>query len=200
MSSTPAAETKTRSTLSTFYDSDVFRMACRQYDLAADVINVPAEARDRTKFPKRCLTVIFPIRRDDGSVEMFEGYRVQHHLSLGPTKGGLRFHPKVNIGEVAALAMWMSWKTSLVGLPYGGAKGGVIVNPNHLSPTELEHLSRRYMQEMIPFIGPQVDVMAPDMGTNEQVMAWMMDTYSMHARRHIPAVPLKLKKRPVRWR
>jgi glutamate dehydrogenase (NAD(P)+) len=188
MSSTTLARPATRSTLSTLYDSDVFRMACRQYDLAADVIKVTAEARDRTKYPKRCLTVIFPIRRDDGSVEMFEGYRVQHHLSLGPTKGGLRFHPRVNIGEVAALAMWMSWKCALVGLPYGGAKGGVAVDPHALSPRELENLSRRYMQEMIPFIGPNVDVMAPDVGTNEQVMAWMMDTYSIQTGAAVPAI------------
>jgi glutamate dehydrogenase (NAD(P)+) len=185
---TGATAAAPRSTLSTLYDSDVFRMACRQFDLAADVIKVPLEARDRTKYPKRCLTVIFPIRRDDGSVEVFEGYRVQHHLSLGPTKGGLRFHPKVNIGEVAALAMWMSWKCALVGLPYGGAKGGVAVDTFNFSPRELENLSRRYMQEMIPFIGPNVDVMAPDIGTNEQVMAWMMDTYSIQTGSAVPAI------------
>lgn len=176
------------STLSTLYDSDVFRMACRQFDLAADAIDIPATTRERTKYPKRCLTVIFPIRRDDGSVQVFEGYRVQHHLSLGPTKGGLRFHPKVTIGEVAALAMWMSWKCALVGLPYGGAKGGVAVHPFDLSARELENLSRRYMQEMIPFVGPNVDVMAPDMGTNEQVMAWMMDTYSIQTGSAVPAI------------
>ncbi len=188
MPTTSASKPPTRSTLSTLYDTDVFRMACRQFDLAADAIDVPAVARDRTKYPKRCLTVIFPIRRDDGSVEMFEGYRVQHHLSLGPTKGGLRFHPKVNIGEVAALAMWMSWKCALVGLPYGGAKGGVAVDPYKLSARELENLSRRYMQEMIPFIGPNIDVMAPDVGTNEQVMAWMMDTYSIQTGSAVPAI------------
>ena len=182
------AEESLPPTLATLYDSDVFRMACRQFDLAADIINVPQQERDRTKYPKRCLTVIFPVRRDDGSVQVFEGYRVQHHLSLGPTKGGLRFHPNVNIGEVAALAMWMSWKCALVGLPYGGAKGGVAVDTFQLSSRELENLSRRYMQEMIPFIGPNVDVMAPDMGTNEQVMAWMMDTYSIQAGSAVPAI------------
>lgn len=176
------------STLSTLYDSDVFRMACRQYDLAAAQIGIPEAARERTKFPKRCLTVIFPVRRDDGSTEMFEGYRVQHHLSMGPTKGGLRFHQGVNIGEVAALAMWMSWKCALVGLPYGGAKGGVRVDPSTLSLGELERLSRRYMQEMTPFVGTDIDVMAPDMGTNEQVMAWMMDTYSNHIGCSVPAI------------
>jgi glutamate dehydrogenase (NAD(P)+) len=174
--------------LTTLYDSDVFRMACRQYDLAADVIQVPVELRDRTKFPKRCLTVTFPVKFDSGEVVMFEGYRVQHHLSMGPTKGGVRFHPGVTIGEVAALAMWMSWKCALVGLPYGGAKGGVSVDPSTLSATEMENLSRRYMQELIPFVGPNVDVMAPDMGSNEQVMAWMMDTYSIQVGNSVPAI------------
>jgi glutamate dehydrogenase (NAD(P)+) len=113
---------------------------------------------------------------------------VQHHLTLGPTKGGLRFHPDVTIGEVAALAMWMSWKCALTGLPYGGAKGGVACDPGKLSTTELERVTRRYTQEMMPFIGPQVDVMAPDLGTNEQVMAWMMDTYSVHVGATVPSI------------
>jgi glutamate dehydrogenase (NAD(P)+) len=126
--------------------------------------------------------------RDDGSVTVFEGYRVQHNLSTGPSKGGVRFHEHVTLGEVAALAMWMSWKCSLVGLPYGGAKGGVIVNPRDLSLRELEHLSRRYMQELISFVGPQLDIPAPDVGTNEQIMAWMMDTYSNHVGHVEPAV------------
>ena len=121
-----------------------------------------------------------PVRMDDGRVEIFEGYRVQHNLSTGPAKGGIRFHQDVTLGEVAALAMWMSWKCSLAGLPYGGGKGGVVVDPRLLSLTELERLSRRYMQEILPFIGPNVDIPAPDVGTNEQVMAWMMDTYSNH--------------------
>ncbi len=166
--------------VSSLYDSDVFRMACRQFDQAADAISLPDAIRDRTKYPRRCLAVSLPVRRRDGSVTVFEGYRVQHNLSTGPSKGGIRFHQDVTLGEVAALAMWMSWKTSLVGLPYGGAKGGVIVDPNQLSEGELEHLSRRYMQEMVNFVGPQVDVPAPDVGTNEKVMAWMMDTYSNH--------------------
>jgi len=173
---------------STLYDSEVFRMACRQFDLAADIIALPADLRERTKLPKRCLTVTVPVKHDDGTVRVYEGYRVQHHLSLGPTKGGIRFHPSVNIGEVAALAMWMSWKCALAGLPYGGAKGGVAVDPTKLSRRELEGLSRRYMQEMIPFVGPNIDVPAPDMGTNEQVMAWMMDTYSIQVGNSVPAV------------
>lgn len=174
--------------VSTLYDSDVFRMACRQFDQAADAINLPDGLRDRTKYPRRCLAVALPIKRDNGTTVVFEGYRVQHSLSTGPSKGGLRFHQDVTLGEVAALAMWMSWKCSLVGLPFGGAKGGVIVDPFNLSVGELERLSRRYMQEMIPFLSPHVDIAAPDMGTNEQVMAWMMDTYSNHVGHVEPAI------------
>jgi len=174
--------------ISTLYNSDVFTMACRQFDKAADAINLPEAIRDRTKYPRRTFAVALPIRRDDGSVTVFEGYRVQHNLSTGPAKGGIRFHQEVTIGEVAALSMWMSWKCSLVGLPYGGAKGGVIVNPSQLSEGELERLSRRYMQEMIPFIGPHVDVPAPDMGTNEKIMGWMMDTYSNHIGHIVPGI------------
>jgi glutamate dehydrogenase (NAD(P)+) len=129
-----------------------------------------------------------PIHRDDGSLAVYQGYRVQHHLTLGPTKGGTRFALSVDIGEVAALAIWMSWKCALAGLPYGGAKGGITVDPPALSRHELENLSRRYMQEMIPFVGPHTDVMAPDMGTNEQVMAWFMDTYSMYQGRTVTEI------------
>ncbi|MSU49062.1 MAG: Glu/Leu/Phe/Val dehydrogenase [Opitutus sp.] len=174
--------------VSSLYDSDVFRMACRQFDKAADAINLPDAIRDRTKYPRRCLAVTLPVKRADGSVTVFEGYRVQHNLSTGPSKGGIRFHQHVTIGEVAALAMWMSWKCSLVGLPYGGAKGGVIVDPNLLSESELEHLSRRYMQEMVNFVGPHTDVPAPDVGTNEKIMGWMMDTYANHVGHVVPAV------------
>jgi len=134
------------------------------------------------------MTVALPIHRDDGTTQVFAGYRVQHHLTLGPTKGGLRYHPDVTLGEVAALAMWMSWKCALTGLPYGGAKGGIACDPGKMSKTELERMTRRYTQEMIPFIGPQVDVMAPDLGTNEQIMAWMMDTYSVHAGYTVPSI------------
>ena len=170
------------------YDHPTYRMACRQFDLVADHLQIPDAERARLKYPKRSLTVALPIRRDNGTTEVFAGYRVQHHLTLGPTKGGLRYHPDVKLGEVAALAMWMSWKCALTGLPYGGAKGGIACDPNKLSPLELEHLTRRYTQEMIPFIGPQVDVMAPDLGTNEQVMAWMMDTYSVYAGYTVPSI------------
>jgi glutamate dehydrogenase (NAD(P)+) len=172
---------------SPIYTSDVYLMACKQFDRAADAINLPENIRDRTKHPRRSVVVSLPIRRDDGSIQLFEGYRVQHNLSTGPAKGGVRFHPGVTIGEVAALAMWMSWKTALVGLPYGGAKGGVIVDPSRLSESELERLARRYLQELIPFIGPHVDVPAPDVGTNEKMMGWMVDTWSSHIGRLDPA-------------
>jgi glutamate dehydrogenase (NAD(P)+) len=170
------------------YAHPTFQMACRQFDIVADYLQIPANDRDRLKYPKRAMTVAVPVHMDDGSVKIFTGHRVQHHLTLGPTKGGLRFHPAVTLGEVAALAMWMSWKCALTGLPYGGAKGGVTCDPRKMSLTELERLTRRYTQEMIPFIGPQVDVMAPDVGTNEQTMAWMMDTYSMHEGHAVPSI------------
>jgi glutamate dehydrogenase (NAD(P)+) len=162
------------------YGGEVFDMARRQFNIIADHIGMAEDERDRMLYPKRAVAVSVPIHRDDGSTAVFQGYRVQHHLTLGPTKGGTRFSRAVDLGEVAALAIWMSWKCALVGLPYGGAKGGVTVDPLALSPRELEALSRRYMQEMIPFVGPHTDVMAPDMGTNEQVMAWFMDTYSAY--------------------
>ena len=164
----------------TVYSGPVFDMAVNQFGVIANHLSIPMDERDRLLLPKRAVTVSCPIHRDDGSIAVFEGYRVQHHLTLGPTKGGTRFAPSVDIGEVAALAIWMSWKCALVGLPYGGAKGGINVDLTKISKRELEALSRRYMQEMIPFVGPHTDVMAPDMGTNEQVMAWFMDTYSMH--------------------
>ena len=170
------------------YEHPTFRMACQQFELVADHLEIPEEERARLKFPKRSMTVALPIRMDNGRTEVFSGYRVQHHLTLGPTKGGLRYHPDVALGEVAALAMWMSWKCALTGLPYGGAKGGIACDPRKLSKAELERLTRRYTQEMIPFIGPQVDVMAPDLGTNEQVMAWMMDTYSVHEGHAVPSI------------
>src|SRR5438132_8921040 len=170
------------------YDHPTFHMACQQFDLVADHLQMEQSERDRIKYPKRSMTVALPIHCDDGSTRVFTGYRVQHHLTLGPTKGGLRYHPDVTIGEVAALAMWMSWKCALAGLPYGGAKGGIACDPSTMSITELERLTRRFTQEMIPFIGPQVDVMAPDLGTNEQTMAWMMDTYSVHAGYTVPSI------------
>lgn len=166
--------------MTTIYTGPVFDMAAEQFQIIADYLDIPEDQRDRLLFPKRTVSVALPVNMDDGHTRLFHGYRVQHHLTLGPTKGGTRFSPSLDVGEVAALAIWMSWKCALAGLPYGGAKGGVACDPRTLSRRELEAVSRRYMQEMIPFVSPQTDVMAPDMGTNEQVMAWFMDTYSMH--------------------
>ncbi|HLZ03114.1 MAG TPA: Glu/Leu/Phe/Val dehydrogenase [Bradyrhizobium sp.] len=172
----------------TVFSGPVFDMAVKQFGVIADHLDIPEDERGRLLMPKRAVTVSCPIHRDDGSIAVFEGYRVQHHLTLGPTKGGTRFAASVDLGEVAALAIWMSWKCALVGLPYGGAKGGICVDPSSISRLELEALSRRYMQEMIPFVGPHTDVMAPDMGTNEQVMAWFMDTYSMYQGRTVTEI------------
>ena len=162
------------------YDDDIFRMACAQFEVIADYLAIDKNERDRLMYPKRAIAVTLPVHMDDGSTRTFQGYRVQHHLTLGPTKGGTRFAPSLSMGETAALAMWMSWKCALSNLPYGGAKGGVACDPTKLSRAELENVSRRYMQEMIPFVGPYTDIMGPDMGTNEQVMAWFMDTYSVY--------------------
>ncbi|MDQ6860969.1 MAG: Glu/Leu/Phe/Val dehydrogenase [Verrucomicrobiota bacterium] len=164
----------------TIYHDEVFQMACDQFEVIADYLNIDKNDRDRLMLPKRAVAVTLPVHMDDGSTQTFQGYRVQHHLTLGPTKGGTRFAPNLSMGETAALAMWMSWKVALANLPYGGAKGGIACDPTKLSRNELEAVSRRYMQEMIPFVGPHTDIMGPDMGTNEQVMAWFMDTYSVY--------------------
>ena len=170
------------------YADPSYAMATELFRVVADYLNIEPNLRERMLHPKRAIAVTLPIHRDDGRIQTFPGYRVQHHLTLGPTKGGVRFHPGVTLGEVAALATWMSWKCALTGLPYGGAKGGVTVDPASLSPRELEALSRRYMQEMIPFVGPHTDVIGPDMGTNEQVMAWFMDTYSVYKGYSVPEI------------
>ena len=170
------------------YTGPVFEMARTQFHTIADYIGIKADERERVLMPKRAIAVSCPVRMDDGRIEVFQGYRVQHHLTLGPTKGGTRFSTNLDMGEVAALAVWMSWKCALAELPYGGAKGGVAVDPHAISKRELEGVSRRYMQEMIPFVGPHTDVMAPDMGTNEQVMAWFMDTYSMYQGRTVTEI------------
>ncbi len=166
----------------------VFKMAAEQFDRSADFLGLTEDVRERCKWPKRLITVTIPVKRDSGETEVFFGYRVQHHLSRGPVKGGLRFHPNVDIGEVAALAMWMNWKCALMGLPFGGGKGGVTCDPRTMSPHELENVTRRFASEMLPFIGPEVDVMAPDMGTNEQTMAWITDVYSTHAGHLVPGI------------
>jgi len=170
------------------YSDPTFQMACDQFRLIADHLQIPKDLRERLMYPKRSIAVTVPVRMDDGSTQVFQGYRVQHTLAMGPTKGGTRFGLTVTMGEVAALAMWMSWKCALAGLPYGGAKGGVYVDPRKLSAGELERLSRRYIQELIPFIGPRTDIMGPDMGTNEAVMAWFMDTYSAYIGHSVPEI------------
>ena len=170
------------------FNTSTFRLAVAQFEEAADHLDLDLRLRERLKLPQRTLIVSVPIRMDNGSVKVYEGYRVQHDTALGPSKGGVRFHPDVHLGEVAALAMWMTWKSALVGLPYGGAKGGVRVAPEKLSLAELERLTRRYTAEISPLIGPDEDIPAPDVGTNAQVMAWMMDTYSQQVGYAVPGV------------
>lgn len=166
----------------------VFAMAATQFDQVADFLELNDEIRERCKWPKRLITVTVPVRHDDGSTRVYFGHRVQHHLTRGPVKGGLRFHPEVDLGEVAALAMWMNWKCALMDLPFGGGKGGLNCDPRLLSVGEKERITRRFTMEMIPFIGESIDVMAPDMGTDEQTMAWMLDTYSTHAGHLVPGI------------
>lgn len=171
------------------WESQMYREAVAQFDRVAEIMNLDTNVWERLRYPQRSLVVTFPYRRDKYSdVETLFGYRVQHVLTMGPTKGGIRFAPDVNLGEVAALAMLMTWKTSIVGLPFGGAKGGVRVNPLELSLPELQRVTRRYTVEVINFIGPNKDIPAPDMGTNEQTMAWIMDTYSQEVGHTEPAV------------
>jgi glutamate dehydrogenase (NAD(P)+) len=169
-------------------DSDLHRTALDQLDRVAKRLELDPDLHERLRYPRRALIVSIPVRRDDGRTEVFLGYRVHHSTVLGPTKGGVRYAPDVSLGEVTALAMLMSWKSALMGLPYGGAKGGVRCDPRDLSPQEREHLTRRYTAEIMPLIGPDVDIPAPDLGTDEQTMAWMMDTYSMMQGRTVPGV------------
>ncbi|MFI5225322.1 MAG: Glu/Leu/Phe/Val dehydrogenase [Candidatus Limnocylindrales bacterium] len=163
-------------------------VAQRQFDLAADRLSLDPGLRRVLREPRRELTVHFPVHMDDGSVQVFTGYRVQHNLGRGPAKGGLRYHQDVSLDEVKALAMWMTWKCAVVGIPYGGGKGGVIVDPKKLSYKELEGLTRRFATEISIIIGPEKDIPAPDVGTNAQTMAWIMDTYSMHVGYTVPGV------------
>lgn len=163
-------------------------MAVQQFDIAAAKLGLDPNLAVRLRRPDRAMVISVPTRMDDGRVNVFTGYRVQHNDVLGPFKGGLRYHPSVNLGEVSALAMWMTWKCSLVGLPLGGAKGGIACDPAELSRNELQSMTRRYTAEILNFIGPEVDVPAPDMGTNEQIMAWIMDTYSQHKGHAVPEI------------
>src|SRR6266852_4700416 len=167
--------------------ASAFKSAQRRFDAAADVIGLSDDVRAGLREVKRELTVHFPVHMDNGSVHVFTGWRVQHNISRGPAKGGIRYHPDTDLDLVKALAMLMTWKCSAVGLPYGGSKGAVAVDPAKLSLSELEHLTRRYATEIAILIGPEKDVPAPDMGTNPQVMAWIMDTVSMHSGHSVPA-------------
>ncbi|MDP6618787.1 MAG: Glu/Leu/Phe/Val dehydrogenase dimerization domain-containing protein, partial [Nitrospinota bacterium] len=167
----------------------MFRLAQNQFLLAAEIMELDDNLRERLLFPQRTLLVSFPFRRDEyRQVETVFGYRVQHILTMGPTKGGIRYHHDVNLGEVSALAMWMTWKCALMNLPFGGAKGGGRLDPTDLSRGELQRLTRRYTSEIIDMIGPDRDIPAPDMGTDPQVMAWLMDTYSQQVGHGVPEV------------
>jgi glutamate dehydrogenase (NAD(P)+) len=165
-----------------------WEVAQRQFDLAAERLNLDDGMRRVLREPRRELTVHFPVKMDDGTVQVFTGFRVQHNLGRGPAKGGIRYHQDVSIDEVKALAMWMTWKCAVVGIPYGGGKGGVIVDPKKLSKKELEALSRRFFTEIEVLVGPERDIPAPDVNTTPQVMAWFMDTYSMHQGYTVPGV------------
>ena len=171
------------------WDTPMYRLAVTQLDRTAERMNLDWNVWERLRTPQRSHIVSFPFRRDDyKTVETVVGYRVQHLLTMGPTKGGIRYDGEVNLGEVTALAMWMSWKCAIMGLPFGGAKGGVRIDPGLLSPAELQRITRRYTSEIIEVIGPDRDIPAPDLGTNEQVMSWVMDTYSQHKGHSVPGV------------
>jgi|SRR5437660_1402367 len=165
-----------------------YDVAVAQFDEAAEYLGLSKSMRAILRKPKRELSVNFPVRMDNGEVEVFAGYRVQHNINRGPAKGGIRFSPHVSLDEVRALAMWMTWKCAVVGIPFGGAKGGVVCDPHTMSRAELERMTRRYATEISILIGPDGDIPAPDMNTNPQVMGWIMDTYSMHQGYSVPAV------------
>ena len=186
MSSAPA--TAPRPDLPPELDDPLFRTALGQLDGALDFADVSDHAAEVLRFPERALAVSVPVHMDDGSLSVFPGYRVQHSSVLGPTKGGIRYDIAVTLGECAALAMWMTWKCALLRLPYGGAKGGIRCDPRALSKHELEGLTRRFTSDLLPVIGPQRDIPAPDMATDEQTMAWMMDTYSMQVGHAVPEI------------
>src|SRR5205823_2901739 len=165
-----------------------WQIALRQLDDAAKQLELDPGVHEVLRNPRRALQVSVPTRMDDGSIRVFQGYRVHHNTSRGPSKGGIRYHPAVDLDEVKALAMWMTWKCAVVNIPYGGAKGGVVVDPAALSMGELQRMTRRYASELVPLIGPERDIPAPDLGTNEQVMAWIMDTYSTREGFSVPSV------------
>lgn len=167
---------------------NVFEQALRQFDAAAHVLNLTDNQVAMIREPRRATEVNLPVQMDDGSIRLFKGFRVQHSIMRGPAKGGIRFHPNVTLDEVKALAFWMTYKCAVTGVPFGGGKGGVVVDPHELSHSELERLSRRYFAELGDLFGPDRDVPAPDVNTNPIIMGWMMDTYSMNERRYLPAV------------
>ncbi len=169
-------------------ERSLFEMAVEQFNTAAETMDLDENLRRVLSVCQRQYTVNFPVQMDDGAVRIFEGHRVQHNIGRGPAKGGIRYHASVNLDEVKALAMWMTWKCAVVGIPFGGAKGGVTVDPKQLSLREVENLTRRYTSEISVLIGPHKDIPAPDVNTNAQTMAWIMDTYSMHAGYSIPGV------------
>jgi glutamate dehydrogenase (NAD(P)+) len=169
-------------------DLNPFRIAQIQFDMAAEYLKLDPGLRQILRTPKRVMEVALPVKMDNGQTKVFTGFRVQHNVSRGPAKGGLRYHPNVTLDEVKALAAWMTWKTATVNLPYGGAKGGVICDPKHMSKGELERMTRRYAAEIQPIIGPEIDIPAPDMYTDSQTMAWIMDTYSMTVGHASPGV------------
>jgi len=169
-------------------DDPLYLQALGQLDQVLAHADIDPGVAAKLRLPERALSISIPVRMDDGSLALFPGYRVQHSSVLGPTKGGVRYDVNVTLGECAALAMWMTWKCALLGLPYGGAKGGVRCDPRSLSPKELEGLTRRFTSELLPLIGPQKDIPAPDMATDEQTMAWMMDTYSMQVGHAVPEI------------
>ncbi len=169
-------------------DLNPFRIAQIQFDMAAEYLKLDPGLRQILRTPKRVMEVSIPVKLDNGQVKVFTGFRVQHNVARGPAKGGLRYHPNVTLDEVKALAAWMTWKTATVNLPYGGAKGGVVCDPKRMSKGELERMTRRYATEIQPIIGPEVDIPAPDVYTDAQTMAWIMDTYAMTVGRASPGV------------
>ena len=170
------------------WDTPLFETAVAQFELALPYADISSAVAERLRYPERAVMLSIPVKLDDGRRTVFAGYRVQHSSVLGPTKGGIRYDPEVTLGECAALAVWMTWKCALLRLPYGGAKGGVRCNPRDLSQRELQGLTRRFTSDLLPVIGPQEDIPAPDMATNEQTMAWMMDTYSMQVGYAVPEI------------
>src|SRR5215469_5581751 len=174
--------------VTTSEDLNPFRIALRQFENAAEELKLDPGLREVLRSPRRALTLSLPIRMDDGALKVFQGFRVQHNNSRGPCKGGIRYHPNVSFDEVQALASWMTWKCATVNIPFGGAKGGIICDPKHLSHDELERLTRRYAYEISPIIGADRDIPAPDVYTDAQVMAWIMDTYSMTHGNNAPGV------------